>query len=580
MMGSPLDGRRSESPRPDLLRHQWLDLCGKWEYEPDPANLLDGDERFLAKGLSGEITVPFPPQSRASGIGDTGFFACMWYRRTFLLDADWQNKRILLNFGGVDSECVVWVNGKLAGTHRGGYDSFRLDITDLAGQGQNTLLLKVRDDLDPATPRGKQAWGSPFSCWYTAMSGIWQPVWLEAVGSHFIDELLIEDADPFTGHFTAIVSPNLPCGDARIELEVRRGGSLVARSEAGLGYPSTRFTLQVAEVEPWSPDSPVLYDLAVRVHARGEITDEVESYVAFRRIETDERAILLNGKPLYLRFVLDQGLWPQTLYTPPSSEALRKDIELARQLGFNGCRKHNKAEDPRYLYWADRLGFLVWAEFPSAYHDCDRSRLSLVSQWTSQIARDRNHPSIMAWVIYNESWGIRGVSTDPAARAWVRSIVRLTRRLDPSRLVIDNDGWEHVDTDCYTFHTYAADGETFAAHYRAFHDGQRVGNHRLLAEGGTIEPRPTVASEIGGIAFAQGKARRDGWGHTGVVGTAEQFLRRLGDLFRGVRSAAGLAGFCYTQLADTEQEINGLLTAERVPKIPPKDMRRIIAGAP
>ncbi|HEY9594981.1 MAG TPA: glycoside hydrolase family 2 TIM barrel-domain containing protein, partial [Spirochaetia bacterium] len=250
----------------------------------------------------------------------------------------------------------------------------------------------------------------------------------------------------------------------------------------------------------------------------------------------------------------------------------------ARRLGFNGCRKHNKAEDPRFLYWADRLGFLVWSEVPSAYSDGERTRRALASQLVGQVERDRNHPALMAWVLYNESWGIRDVSRSPEVRDWVRELAGLARRLDPTRLVISNDGWEHVDSDLYTFHTYAPDPATFVGDVRAFRDGGRVGEHRLLAEEGRPGSRPLVASEIGGIGFAPGAIPRGGWGYARIAASAEELERRMGDLLDAVRGTEGLAGFCYTQLTDTEQEINGLLTAERAAKIPVAKIRKIITG--
>lgn len=574
-----LDVLRASRPRPDFVRERYVDLCGTWEFEFDPTNFVDGDSRVIGRPLKDRIEVPFAPQSIASGIADSGFYPCMWYRRTFDVDETWLNGRVFLNFGALDSECTVWVNGLIVGTHTGGYDSFRFEITDAVCATENVVLVRAVDDLSLSRPRGKQAWASSSAVWYTPMSGIWQPVWLEATGKRLIDDLVILEAHPETGRFDCNVRIDGPQSDAHVVVSLRGGDGDEITVSARCRYPSTLIRMNVPAVVPWEPGVPRLYDLEVQLFRGTEVLDRVVSYVGFRSIAVSETSLVINGKPTFLRMVLDQGLWPETLYTPPSGQAARKDIELSMQMGFNGCRKHIKPEDPRFLYWADRLGYLVWAEFPSFYADTDSSRRACLQELPRQIARDRNHPSVIAWVAFNESWGIRGVDRDPGVQSWVRAVRDLVALIDPSRPVVDNDGWEHTATDILTYHSYASDGPELQRHHTAFLEGEAPAGHALMA-GGCPPPRlPVVASEIGGIGFTVSDHAEKAWGYGAIPRRPEELEGRIESLLSSIHKIDELAGFCYTQLTDVEQEINGLLTARREPKLPIETIRRIITGA-
>lgn len=348
---------------------------------------------------------------------------------------------------------------------------------------------------------------------------------------------------------------------------------------AALRFPATRLALRVPNVQPWSAENPNLYDLSVTLEVGGEQTDHIDSYAGFRVVDVDEHSIRVNGESRFLRLVLDQGYWPETLYTPPGADALRADIASAKVLGFEGCRKHLKAEDPRFLYWADKLGYLVWTELPAVYRDGPGARLSLLSQLAGSLARDRNHPSVIAHVLYNESWGIQEVTRDPSVRDWVRALARLTRNLDPDRLVIDNDGWEQVDSDLTTYHSYAVDGPTLVGAHKDLLAGNAHAGRRLRADGGPRSRTPVIASEFGGIAYHSPGNPDGGWGYAGIPVSEEEFFRRFESLFRALYEQDDVAGFCYTQLTDVEREINGLLAADRSPKFSPERIFGIVRGS-
>ena len=453
---------RPEHPRPDFQRESWINLNGTWKFEFDSYEVFHGKELPQNAAFGRTITVPFPYQSRLSGIGITGHYPCVWYNRSFSVPAAWRDGRVLLHLGAVDYEARVWVNGNLVGEHRGGHVPFEFDIGHLLHDGDNELVVRASDALDVGQPRGKQAWGEPFGCWYTPSTGIWQTVWLESVPQTYVKSIRVQ-ADPVSGDVDLTVVPNQPAHGLSVHVVARRAGSAAGEARASLAYPSTFLRLHIPDIAPWSPEAPNLYDLEVILETGGKVIDKVASYFGARSVGiSDDGHVLLNGKPCYQRLVLDQGYWPDGLLAPPSDEALKADIELARAIGFNGCRKHQKVEDPLFLYWADRLGFLVWGEFPAPYEFSLASQARLMPEWLAAVQRDINHPSVIAWVPYNESWGIRDVAKDTSVQDWVRQVVAATRFADPGRLVVDNEGWEHIDSDIYGFHSYAPTGDELA----------------------------------------------------------------------------------------------------------------------
>jgi len=440
----------------------------------------------------------------------------------------------------------------------------------------------VLDRNDPAQPRGKQSWrGERFGCWYTATTGIWQTVWLEAIGSVAI------------AYFRAC--PDLDRKAVRLEVELdglEEGLELRAATSLG-GKPHKTVTVSVADRSPvltvdlawpdelddscvWSPERPNLFDLELSLLKQGAEIDRVKGYFGMRKIEVKNGLILLNNVPYFQKLVLDQGYWPQSLLTPPSDEALAEDIRLAKSFGFNGARKHQKIEDPRYYYWADRLGFLVWGEMPSSYSFTPQGIARITAEWQEFIRRDFNHPCIVTWVPINESWGVWNIRTDKRMQAFSRALYCLTKALDGGRLVSSNDGWEQVESDICAIHDYEASGESFR---RKVADRKRYldtySDWRMLyAEGSSWSGEPLVLTEWGGIAFKGGLAGQ--WGYRESVEGEEQFVARFASMAKAVAEGGLFAGACYTQLTDVQQEINGLLTPERKPKVDPARIKAVI----
>jgi beta-galactosidase/beta-glucuronidase len=582
-------------PRPQLRRERWVDLCGTWGFAYDDDRVGIAERWFeRPEPFQREIRVPYPPESELSGIGETGHHPVVWYRRELRIEPGFRGGRLRLHFGAVDYKASVWVNGRLAIEHRGGHTPFSAEIGHLLGDGDTqTLVVRAEDDPgDLQQPRGKQYWDkAPGFIWYHRTTGIWQPVWLEPLPDVAIAELRwTPDLDRLGVDLTVRLDGTAPEGSRlRVQLlgdeprraliddsysvsgkEVRRELMLANGSDS---IPRRRHLL-------WAPDHPSLIDAIIElVGSDGTVIDRVESYFGMRRIEARDRRFILNGIPIFLRLVLAQNYWPGSLLAAPSPDALRQDVELARQMGFNGIRIHQKVEDPRYLYWCDRLGMLVWAEMANAYVYSDRSAEMLVGEWVEAVRRDYNHPSIVAWVPLNESWGVPNLDRSETERHFVKSLYHLTKALDPTRPVIANDGWQHAVGDIFGIHDYAQSGDLFRERYadretveRTLRD-VRPHHHRLLSAGGEMDEQPIVVSEFGGLAFSSDES--DEWFAYGEIGSADEFLARYEGLVDALLESTALAGFCYTQLTDIEQEKNGLLTEDREPKLDIAAVREI-----
>ncbi len=475
-----LTGVTDLHPRPDFERPLWHSLDGIWEFQFDPDNrgLSDGWMRRETP-FEARIRVPFGWESRLSGIQRTDYKGVAWYRREFSLPAEWQGKRIWLCFGAVDWAAQVWVNGERVGDHEGGYSGFRFDITRWARFDRpNRLVVCVEDRTDPETPLGKQ-----IPTWYTSTSGIWQSVWLEATGEAWVERWRVLIESDTHGVPTGIVRLQIDIGRVQdgmpLHLSVRSPNRQFAQASASLTADQTRLELRLKVARPrfWTPETPVLYPFIVQLRPSSEgqtLLDEVRGYFGLRTVRwgryngSDHSYVLLNGEPIFLRGVLDQSFNPDGIYTAPDDAFLRRDIELAKRAGFNMLRIHIKADEPRKLYWADRLGILVQADIPCVYLPTARARQLFERTMRDQIERDFNHPSLIIWTIFNEEWGIGSlVNTDRAHRVdWVLQMVQLARQLDPTRLVHDNSGWSHLETDLNSFHWYGRDVDAFREHYR------------------------------------------------------------------------------------------------------------------
>ncbi len=570
-------------PRPQLTRPRWTDLGGPWQFAYDDTNRgimehwIDHPDKF-----DRTITVPFPPESPASGIGDTAFHPIVWYRRTFTIPSEERQGRILLHFGAVDYRAQVWVNGQLVAEHEGGHTPFTADITSaLRADAEQVVVVRAEDQpQDLAQPRGKQYWHpEPGRIWYHRTTGIWQPVWLEPVSETFIEEVRwTPDLD--RGMIGMQVRLNT-ASQQPLQLRVRltlRGTQLaddtytLERQEMRreIGPEAGGFSMDYRRLL-WSPRHPNLIDATLTLLRNNEPVDEVQSYFGLRRVEARDGHFFLNGMPYYLRLVLAQNYWPESLLAAPSSGALRREVELIKALGFNGVRIHQKVEDPRFLYWCDKLGVLVWGEAANAYvYNVDAAE-RLTREWLDVVRRDYNHPSIVTWVPLNESWGVPNLDRDPAQRNYVRALYHLTKALDPTRPVIGNDGWQHVAGDVLGVHDYAMEGNALRERYGTPQALDRTlesvqPQHRaLLIDGRRRAGEPVMLTEFGGISYKPGEGEQ-WWGY-GTVPDTDTFLNKYEELITAVLDCEGIFGFCYTQLTDTEQETNGLLHADRTPKL-------------
>ena len=644
-------------PFPQLRRSHWCSLDGPWSFA------YDDDETGLERdwpscGVNERIiTVPFPPESERSGIGDTGYHPVVWYSRT-LAAADLvragrpaQGERVLLHFGAVDYRASVWIDGQLVGEHEGGHVPFVLDVTRALPEGGEDALLVVRAEdrpLDAGQPRGKQDWQSePHDIWYSRTTGIWQSVWLEAVPRTAIAELAWTPNRACDAVELAVTTTRPVPAGSRITARLTIEGHLLAEATARLPETTTAgLTIDLREQVHgqryekllWSPEHPRLIGAEVMLApakapltggrastiAPASVPDVVASYLGLRSVGTRHRRFLLNGRPYYVRAVLEQGFWPDSHLAAPDDGARRDEVALIKRLGFNAARIHQKIEDPRFLYWADRLGLLLWGEMAAPYEFTTQSITRLVAEWGAAVRRDRSHPSIATWVPINESWGVQHLADRPEQRALSRALADLTRAIDPSRPVVSNDGWEHTCSDIISIHDYDADDLAVTLRYaeedrlEALLAGLGPAGRSITVQGPVDREAPVMVTEFGGIRYlpdgeeadgggsaangaaqaapvsaagAAGAADAEGtgmgedwedeedeettWGYTTADGP-EDFEARLRRAFGALQASPHLAGFCYTQLADTMQEANGLADAHRRPKISAKVIREIV----
>jgi beta-galactosidase/beta-glucuronidase len=574
-------------PRPQL-RRPWTSLDGDWRFALDP------DARWkhpAAVEWGRTIRVPFAPETAASGVGEPGFYKACWYARTVDPPTLQTGERWVVHFGAVDYEAEVWANGVPVASHRGGYTPFSADLTAFAG-GPVDLAVRAADDPhDLAKPRGKQDWQlHPHSIWYPRATGIWQPVWWEVLPAAHVGRVRWTPTVERWEVGLEVWVHGEPADDSRLRARLWAGPILLADDTYRVvaGEVHRRIALSDPGIDDyrnellWSPERPTLIRAELElIGPSGRVVDAVGSYTALRSVAVQGDRFVLNGRPLTLRLVLDQGYWPDSGQTPPDDAALRRDVELAKAMGFNGVRKHQKIEDPRYLYWADALGLLVWEEMPSAYRFSPEAVARLTAEWQAVIERDRSHPCVVAWVPFNESWGVPDLPDSPAQRHYVQALYHLTKTLDPTRPVVGNDGWESVATDVIGIHDYDDKLAEIARRYgadeamsRLFRKERPGGRMLILGNTDAHPPHPVVLTEFGGIAYSPADRT---WGYS-RANSAADFGERYGRLLAVVRSLNVLAGFCYTQFADTFQEANGLLFADRTPKIPLADIARATRG--
>lgn len=572
-------------PRPQLQRPEWVSLNGRWEFAIDCAGQVTHPAQV---SWTDTILVPFAPETPASGIGRTDLFRACWYRRTIEVLPLTGGQRVLLHFGAVDYTATVWVNGCQMGRHDGGYTPFTLDITDvIAGDTSIVIIVRAEDDpADLAKPRGKQDWElHPHSIWYPRTTGIWQTVWLERVSSTYVKVIRwTPNLERWEIGCAVWLEGEQPQEELFLTVKLNARGATIADDRYLVVNREVHRRIDLSDpgIDDyrngllWCPRTPTLIEAELKlVTASGRVLDEVQSYTAIRSITTDGERLVLNGRPYYLRLVLDQGYWPSSGLTAPDDEALRKDVVLAKQMGFNGVRKHQKIEDPRYLYWADRLGLLVWAEMPSCYRFTQESIRRATREWMDALIRDFSHPCIVTWVPFNESWGVPNLPMNPTERHYVHSMYHLTKTLDSTRPVVGNDGWESIATDIIGIHDYDPEPDRLAARYGADDIRPRLFKHerpggRALVLGGEHAEQPIMLTEFGGVTLSDVAGT---WGYS-RADAPELLAERYRALVSAVSSVGLFAGFCYTQFADTYQEANGLLHADRTPKFPLAQLAR------
>lgn len=555
---------RSEHPDPQFQRKNWLNLNGEWDFEFDFGNsglragVLEKDE------WSRKINVPFCPESKLSGIEYTDFIAAVWYRKSVTVTEAQLEGRVLIHFGAVDYETYLYVNGEEAGYHKGGYTSFTFDITEFLTAGENVIAVNARDDVrDPLVPRGKQSeLYNSHGCDYTRTTGIWQTAWLEFVPKAYVKSFkLFPDTVNATLGVSAVVE-----GEGAFKAEAFYDGRLVGSFEkTAAGFVSG--DIKLSETHLWEVGCGRLYDLKITFGG-----DEISSYFGLRDIRIDGYKVLINGKSVFQRLVLDQGFYADGIYTAPSDEALEKDIRLSLAVGFNGARLHQKVFEPRFLYHCDRLGYIVWGEFGNWGLDYSRDGAleAMLPQWCESVARDFNHPAIVGWCPFNETWDRDGRKQNDEL---LRIVYRVTKQLDETRPCIDTSGNFHVETDIFDVHDYEQKVEIFKGNY-----------DRLMTEGVLFEhfpdrqeydgKKPAFVSEYGGIQWSLG-SRGDAWGYGNAPKSEQEFIDRYKGLTDALLDNERMFGFCYTQLYDIEQEQNGLYYYDRSPKFDPELFRRI-----
>jgi beta-galactosidase/beta-glucuronidase len=563
---------RPEYPRPEMVRADWLSLNGWWDFALDLSDSGEEKDFVEGKGFDKKILVPFAPESQLSGIGNLDFMTAVWYKRAFSLPETWKGKRALLHFEACDYKTTAWLNGKKVGEHEGGYTPFVFDLTDFLSPGENLLVVKAYDDVRSGLqPIGKQCQRlHSYSCLYRRTTGIWQTVWLEPVAQNYIENCRVyPDVD--NGEALIFVEFHWAPeeGDLRLRVSGKGKEEFTAQKKA---EKEAVFSVKLKNPKLWGIRQPNLYDLEIAYFCQNREEDKISGYFGLRKVETRGDKIYLNNKPIFLRTVLDQGFYPDGIYTAPSDEALKNDIEISLGLGFDGARLHQRVFERRFLYWADRLGYIVWGEFADWGLDLSRpeSYLTFTREWGEAMERDFNHPSLIGWCPLNERW-------EASFPGIIENIFHFTKRLDPTRLVIDSSGGYHfASPDVYDSHNYDQDAEKFKAAY----DGLLQSPPVIFVNGERerhtpYQGQPYYVSEYGGIWWNPGQKDEKAWGYGERPRTEEEFLERYKKLTEALLFNPSVAGFCYTQLYDIEQEVNGLYTFDRRPKFDPEYFKRI-----
>lgn len=555
---------RPEHPKPQFRRENWYNLNGEWQFAFDFGSSNPGEYQRPEAVLDKTILVPFCPESTLSGIGYTDFMNTVWYKRKITVSEQQLQGRVMLHFGAVDYHATVYLNGKEVGQHKGGYSSFAFDITDALQVGENDLTVRADDDSRSGwQPRGKQCPHlKSCGCDYTRTTGIWQTVWLEYLPKVYLKRVKV-DTDYTTGQvaFASEIAGGDPAG-LKLSAEISFEGKPVATLSVPAAMTNT-FGVTIDNPKLWDVGQPNLYDVVYRLtDASGKVLDTVYSYFGIRGVEMKNYKFYLNGRPVFQRLVLDQGFYPDGIYTAPTDEHLKKDIELSMSLGFNGARLHQKIFEERFLYHADKAGYLVWAEHGNWGLRCHDGLIiyNFLPEWLEAVERDYNHPSIVCWCPFNEVFEYDKKPKDPRV---LQMVYAVTKALDKQRPVVDTSGFFHVGpTDIYDVHDYEQNVEVFRQHYADIKVGEKV--HDPHWYGQQYDGGPYFVSEYGGAKWSQEEGNN--WGYGETPKSVQEFLDRYVGLTSTLIQNPNICGFCYTQLYDIEQEQNGLFTYTRGPK--------------
>lgn len=576
-------------PRPQFVRENWKNLNGKWYFLFDDKNEGEINKYYLEFQKEREINVPFTYETEQSGINEQNIHYIVWYNKKIcVLKSDIENKNTILHFEGSDYITKVWINGNYIGENIGGYSRFSFDIEKYIVDGENDITIKIEDSLSKDQPRGKQRYKKEsFKCWYIQTTGIWKTVWLEFVSKEYIKNIkntpLANEQKIKLDIVTNIHEKEFENKNYYLETEISFNGELLNTSKNKLEKSNEILEIDICGknskhiLQKWEIGNPNLYDIIYKLYCNDEIIDVVNSYFGLRDISIKENRIYLNEKEIYLKLILDQGYWKKTHLTPPNEDALIKDIDAILELGYNGVRKHQKIEDEKFLYWCDVKGLLVWSEMANCYNFSDISLQSFTNEWIRVVKQNYNHPSIMAWVPINESWGVPNVKDNINEQNFINSIYYITKSLDSTRPVITNDGWEHTISDIITIHDYEQDSNILSKRY--IDEKEKILNnlvsfnssHCLFSNGYKYNGQPIVMSEYGGIAIDSEK----GWGYGKMVRNSKELIERFDNLTKTIKNISYITGYCYTQLTDVQQEINGLMDEERNYKVNCNDIKNI-----
>lgn len=591
---------RNEYPRPQFERESWKNLNGVWDFQIDVANIGIEKKYYFGKSFNDKIIVPFCPESKLSGVGHKDFMNNVWYHRSIEIPSNWEGKNILLNFGAVYYNCEVFIDGKFVNRHFGGNSSFSIDITKfvIAG-GKHDLVVRATSDVRSGLQlAGKQSLRSDsYGCVYTRTTGIWQTVWMEAVSKYGLKGMQVtSDID----QKILVLKPSFyALSDQSIRITLSYGGKKISIKTVRAS-DNALIVLPIKNLRLWSPESPNLYDLVYEViDNKGNVIDRVSSYAGMRKIHIEGNRIYLNNYPYYQRLVLDQGFYPDGIWTAPTDEALKNDILLSKAAGFNGARLHQKVFEERYYYWADKLGYITWGEAPSWGMDANNplAGRNFLQEWCEILVRDRNHPSLIVWTPLNEEWNPDRYEYP----RFVNDLYFLTKTIDPTRPINTVSGGVHVRTDIWSVHTYEQDPENlkkilYGEHGYFQTPNNTMGNKKLntgfnersetdffefpLYNGGL----PYILDEFGGIKWVVPSHRgnnSEAWGYGSSPKTEEEFFRRLSGQVKAILELDEyICGYCYTQLTDVEQEQNGIYNYDRTPKFDIKNLYDIFSKSP